>query len=94
MLSNFYTTQYSVPPQSGVYTTPSDLTGMNTSLNFLIIILPFLIAVGMAFCRNHLREFQQDETQQDETQQDEIQQDEIQHQREILERIWQMQARK
>jgi preprotein translocase subunit YajC len=58
--------------------------GMNTSVNLLMIILPFVITIAIAFYRDYRREFQQDKNEQDE----------IQHQREVLERIWKMQARK
>jgi hypothetical protein len=84
MLSNFYTAHSSIPPQASFYPPPSNSSGMNTSVSFLTMILLFTIAIAIAFHRGYHRGFQQDKNEQDE----------IQHQREVLERIWKMRARK
>jgi hypothetical protein len=84
MLSNFYTTHSSISPESGAYTPPSYAMSMDTSVNLLMIILPFVIAIAIAFYRDYRRGFQQNKNEEDE----------IQHQREVLERIWKMQARR
>jgi sensor domain CHASE-containing protein len=82
MLSNFYPTHYSLSQNSGSYAPSSYTVSMNPSVNLLMIILPFTIAIAIAFYRDCRRGFHKNE------------QDEIQHQREVLERIWKMQARK
>jgi hypothetical protein len=84
MLSNFYTIHSSISLESGDYTPHSDAMSMDTSVNLLMIILPFVIAIAIAFYRDYRRGFQQNKNEENE----------IQHQREILERIWKMQVRR
>jgi threonine/homoserine/homoserine lactone efflux protein len=84
MLSNFYPTHSSISPESGGYTPHSYAMSMDTSVNLLMIILPFAIAIAIAFYRDYRRGFHQNQNEEAE----------IQHQREILERIWKMQTRK
>jgi hypothetical protein len=84
MLSNFYTTHSSIPKSLGGDAPPSYAAGMNISVTFLMILLPFVIAIAIAFYQDYRRGLQQDKTEETK----------IQHQREILERIWKMQTKK
>jgi hypothetical protein len=79
MFSRFYTS-YSGSPGSGVYTAPNHSTELNTPLNLVMILLPFIIAIGASLYRAHTHQERQHL----------IESGDIQHQREILERIWQM----
>jgi hypothetical protein len=78
----YYTTYYSVPSPSGSFSSSSDSPAMNPSLNLLMIVLPFLIVIGVSFF--HDRALHQGMRQASA----------IEHQREILEQIWKMPARK
>jgi Na+/H+ antiporter NhaB len=94
MLSNVYTAHDSNPLDSSVFNSSDYSTFMNASFNLLTLILLFVIAIGLGFYRGYYHALQQHKPQPDQPQQDKIQQDETQRQREILERIWKMQAKK
>jgi hypothetical protein len=78
----YYTTYYSVPSPSGSFSSSSDSPAMNPSLNVLMIILPFLIVIGVAFLHDHALHRGVHQASK------------IEHQREVLERIWKMPARR
>jgi hypothetical protein len=84
MLSRFYTAHYSVPPEPGHLSFLHSSSALNVPLNLLLIILPIVIAIGIARCRKPPLSNQGREPEWSE----------LERQREILERIWRIPARK
>jgi hypothetical protein len=84
MLSRFYTAHYGVPPAPGNLSSFQSSPPINLPLNLLLILLPVMIAIGIARCRKSSLSVPGSE----------LEWAELEHQREILERIWKIPARK